>query len=324
MLKHPPRSNRNDRMRIELANSDVPYRGQAVSRAQLKINRENGVKYCYVCKETKPFECFATSKSRSDGYNPMCRDCTAQKAKERRKANPGVEAARSAAYRAANRDKVNADTRRRYHADLERSREYGRKKRSQPKYRELDRHWRKKNQERGREQARRWYQKHKEAVQASHRRYKEKNNEKILARGRAYRKENAERINAGIRERRRARLAVDDAYRLRRLAQSARWHKENRDAVHAIDHKRRARKKGAEGRYTVQDIARIRKQQKDRCAMPWCRKKLHGKGHKDHIIALARGGTNWPSNIELTCDRCNCRKHAKDPIDFAQENGMLL
>jgi 5-methylcytosine-specific restriction endonuclease McrA len=39
---------------------------------------------------------------------------------------------------------------------------------------------------------------------------------------------------------------------------------------------------------------------------------------------LSRGGSNDISNIELLCERCNLRKHAKDPIDWAQENGLLV
>jgi 5-methylcytosine-specific restriction endonuclease McrA len=46
--------------------------------------------------------------------------------------------------------------------------------------------------------------------------------------------------------------------------------------------------------------------------------------HVDHKIALANGGTNDRSNIELLCPPCNLRKHAKDPIVWARENGRLL
>lgn len=44
---------------------------------------------------------------------------------------------------------------------------------------------------------------------------------------------------------------------------------------------------------------------------------LHGR-------ALADGGTNDIGNIELLCGPCNLRKHAKDPILWAQENGRLI
>ena|SRR5712664_880068 len=39
------------------------------------------------------------------------------------------------------------------------------------------------------------------------------------------------------------------------------------------------------------------------CGDPW--------EHIDHVIPLARGGTNWPANLRPACGRCNRRKHAK-------------
>ena len=33
--------------------------------------------------------------------------------------------------------------------------------------------------------------------------------------------------------------------------------------------------------------------------------------HVDHVIALARGGTNWPANLRPACARCNGSKHAR-------------
>ncbi len=118
---------------------------------------------------------------------------------------------------------------------------------------------------------------------------------------------------------------------------SERWRRENREyaaklsaewfATHPgkrIEYKknRRARKSGAEGKFTCEDISRIRKSQKDKCAC--CGIKMNGKGSVDHIVALSKGGTNWPSNIQLLCGPCNSSKHARDPIEFMQSRGFLL
>lgn len=75
----------------------------------------------------------------------------------------------------------------------------------------------------------------------------------------------------------------------------------------AHNRNRKARMKGALGRHTAADIRRIRAEQNDQCA--YCEADLGGKGHVDHVIPLALGGTNWPENIVLACVSCNTRKH---------------
>jgi 5-methylcytosine-specific restriction endonuclease McrA len=85
---------------------------------------------------------------------------------------------------------------------------------------------------------------------------------------------------------------------------------------------RRARKRGAPGRYDDEDIERIFNYQKGRCAV--CSIKLDAARHIDHIKPLSKGGSNWPTNIQLLCVPCNLRKHATDPIVFMQRLGYLL
>jgi len=82
---------------------------------------------------------------------------------------------------------------------------------------------------------------------------------------------------------------------------------------------RRARKRNAEGTYDAADVAVMLRNQKGRCW--WCRKPMKGKHTIDHRIALARGGSNDPGNLVLSCPRCNRRKHTKTPQEFA---GRLL
>ena len=100
------------------------------------------------------------------------------------------------------------------------------------------------------------------------------------------------------------------------------WRQNNpeKSAVHWRN--RRARKRAAEGFHTDLDITRIRALQKDRCAC--CSVKLKGKGHVDHVIALSKGGSNWPRNIQLLCASCNMSKHNIDPISFMQSMGRLI
>lgn len=95
----------------------------------------------------------------------------------------------------------------------------------------------------------------------------------------------------------------------------------NPDVMRACSDRRRARKMNAEGSYSREDIARIKEKQGNRCV--YCPTKF-GKYEVDHIVALSRGGSNHPENIQLLCRTCNRSKCAKDPLDFARSLGLLV
>lgn len=104
-----------------------------------------------------------------------------------------------------------------------------------------------------------------------------------------------------------------------------RWIANNPEHVKALKANRRTRELEAEGEFTAADIKTLVKRQRGRCAYhDHCGHSIKTGYHVDHIIPLARGGTNWPRNLQLTCANCNNRKHAKHPIDFARELGRLL
>jgi len=52
----------------------------------------------------------------------------------------------------------------------------------------------------------------------------------------------------------------------------------------------------------------------------WCQTPLQTTGpnafHTDHLIALAKGGTNGPENIVCACPSCNLHKSDKMPWEF--------
>lgn len=76
----------------------------------------------------------------------------------------------------------------------------------------------------------------------------------------------------------------------------------------------------AEGACTPDDIWRIYRQQQGRCAACKEEKRLT----VDHIVAITKGGTNHPKNIQLLCRPCNSRKGNKNPVDFMRSTGVLL
>lgn len=77
------------------------------------------------------------------------------------------------------------------------------------------------------------------------------------------------------------------------------------------------------GRFTADQIDDLHAKQREKCAN--CRANICPKTyHRDHRVALSRGGTNDISNIQLLCIPCNRRKYNKDPIEFAQAEGRLL
>lgn len=84
-----------------------------------------------------------------------------------------------------------------------------------------------------------------------------------------------------------------------------------------------ARRRSAEGKFTKDDIQALLLLQKGRCA--GCRCDVTKKFHVDHIVALAKGGSNWPSNLQILCESCNTSKWMLDAEDWNREKfGRLL
>lgn len=139
--------------------------------------------------------------------------------------------------------------------------------------------------------------------------------EHLRALAAAQRKKHREKLNAKNRENYEKNKEQRREY--------ARAHKaKNREAYAARQRNRIARQRAAEGTHTAEDIKRIYKAQKGKCAC--CKKVVGSKYQVDHIQPLARGGSNWPANLQILCPPCNNKKHVTDWIVFMQRRGFLL
>lgn len=100
-----------------------------------------------------------------------------------------------------------------------------------------------------------------------------------------------------------------------------RWKDANPDAVKTHRYARRARKANGAG-FNIAQVRAVLAAQGGRCAN--CRKLVGENFHADHVVPLALGGIHDIKNIQILCPPCNHRKHKKDPIVWARENGRLL
>lgn len=142
-----------------------------------------------------------------------------------------------------------------------------------------------------------------------------KNRDSELLRMARYRAENVAAIY-------KSQKAWREANRAHLQATMRAWQKANPTAVRAHSATRRARKIGADGRYTASDVSTLLVKQRGQCAV--CRCDIRSAFHVDHVMPLARGGSNHPTNLQLLCAHCNQSKGAKHPVDFMQSRGLLL
>jgi 5-methylcytosine-specific restriction endonuclease McrA len=99
------------------------------------------------------------------------------------------------------------------------------------------------------------------------------------------------------------------------------WRARNPHKQSIYENNRRL-KKIASGIITLAEVQDLYQKQKGKCAV--CFVRLESKYHIDHVIPISAGGPNLIENAQVLCPPCNFSKHAKDPIQFRQERGMLL
>lgn len=181
------------------------------------------------------------------------------------------------------------------------------------------------NADKVKQQKREEYERHKDKYLERATDYYSENRDKVLDYHRVYYVENRTQINKKARDRRikcadQIRLYKQDYQRRNKekISQRERQRrKDNPEKRRAQNAQRRSRERS--GRITSDDIREQYRAQRGRCW--WCGKSVDNEYHVDHVIPLARGGSNVPRNIVIACPKCNLSKNAKLPQEW---NGRLF
>ena len=98
-------------------------------------------------------------------------------------------------------------------------------------------------------------------------------------------------------------------YSAEHVASVTKWRKDNPEKFKALalrtEQNRRTRQMNCEGSYTQDELINLF------ASYPYCVlcKRTNRKLTIDHIIPLAKNGTNYITNIQPLCKSCNCKKN---------------
>lgn len=91
------------------------------------------------------------------------------------------------------------------------------------------------------------------------------------------------------------------------------WRVANKEKIKAWSGQNRYRRRALDGHFRPSDIRALLVLQNGKCNC--CQADLV-KYHIDHVVPVARGGTDYPENLQLLCPACNWRKGDRFPHEF--------
>jgi len=263
-------------------------------------------KRCSRCKQEKPVTEFNKNRRAKDGLYYYCRECHRAHLREYRTKNaarnpdevpippekrcPGCGVTRPSSE--WHRNRAHPDGLEVYCKPCRSERVAKYRAENPEKVREDNRRWKKANPDKHREHVSRW---------------RKANPDKVLESARRWRESNPDKAR--------------ESYR--------RWAKANPDKVLAKHHRRRARKAGAFTEpHTHEDLIVFTRDylglDPEKCFYCFLEGRDSPSEHVDHVIPLAKGGSETVWNKRFACAKCNISKGSKvwaagQPMDLESE-----
>jgi 5-methylcytosine-specific restriction endonuclease McrA len=103
-------------------------------------------------------------------------------------------------------------------------------------------------------------------------------------------------------------------HKTKRMAENKEWKRKHKEAVKLYMRAIKVMRRAAEGRFGESDIIRMLAEQNNLCV--GCSVDISTGYHVDHIKSLRKGGTHWPSNLQLMCGPCNRSKGTKTMAEW--------
>lgn len=189
------------------------------------------------------------------------------------------------------------------------------------------------NPEKARALRRGYYDANKELVLATNSKSRAKHDEKVKAHKKAVylrekdRPDFIAKIRLRTASRKDEKFRYDREYRARKATHLTvihkAWRAKNPDKVRAIrfsyDARRRQQVLGGDSTREVHKWERAALK-----VCHWCGAQCLGDYHIDHYEPLSKGGKHAVANLVIACPRCNLKKNAKDPYEFAASLGRLF